>query len=76
MEADDMNTMTRLWTVLILCILLLTLNVLAVVEDLYVLPEDKAADTTLASARPNSQILSRTQKHASQRECEACSGMI
>ena len=44
-----MNTMTRLWTVLILCILVLTLNVLAVVEDLYVLPKDKAADTTLVT---------------------------
>ena len=44
-----MNTMTRLWTVLILSILALTLNVVAVVEDLYVLPEDKAADTTLAT---------------------------
>ena len=44
-----MNTMTRLWTVLILCILVLTLNVLAVVEDLYVLPKDKAADTALAT---------------------------
>ena len=44
-----MNTMTRLWTVLILSILALTLNVVAVVEDLYVLPEDKAADTALAT---------------------------
>ena len=44
-----MNTMTRLWTVLILSILALTLNVVAVVEDLYVLPEDKAADTTLVT---------------------------
>ena len=49
MEANDMNTMTRLWTVLILSILALTLNVLAVVEDLYVLPEDKAADTAMAT---------------------------
>lgn len=30
-----MNTMTRLWTVLILCILVLTLNVFAVVKELY-----------------------------------------
>ena len=49
MEANDMNTMTRLWTVLILSILALTLNVLAVVEDLYVLPNDTAAATALAT---------------------------
>jgi len=48
-----MNTMTRLWTVLILCVLVLTLNVLAVVEGLYELPEDKAADTTPATTNIN-----------------------
>ena len=51
-EDDDMSTMTRLWTVLILCILVLTLNVLAVVKDLYVLPVGKAAETTLPVINP------------------------
>ena len=45
METDGMNTMTRLWAVLILCVLALTLNIFAVVKDLYVLPENKAQET-------------------------------
>jgi hypothetical protein len=47
-----MNTMTRLWTALVLCVLVLTLNVLAVVNDLYVLPVGKAAETTLPVINP------------------------
>ena len=47
-----MNTMTRLWTVLVLCVLLLTLNVLAVVKDLYVLPTGKVAETSLPVINP------------------------
>ena len=53
-----MNTMTRLWTVLILCILVLTFNAFAVVTDLYVLPADKAADT--ASATRNMNLVSQS----------------
>jgi len=47
-----MNTMTRLWAVLILCILALTLNVFAVVADWYILPVDKAAETTPPAINP------------------------
>jgi len=47
-----MNTMTRLWTVLVLCVLVLILNVFAVVKDLYVLPVGKAAETTLSVINP------------------------
>ena len=47
-----MNTMTRLWTVLILCVLALTLNIFAVVKDLYVLPENKAQETSGPAFNP------------------------
>ena len=42
-----MGTKTRLRIVLILCASALTLNVFAVVEEFYALPEAKAAETTL-----------------------------
>ena len=47
-----MNTMTRLWTVLILSVLVLTLNIFAVVKDLYVQPENKAHETSGPAISP------------------------
>jgi len=47
-----MNSMTRLWIVMIVSILVLTLNVFAVVKDLYVLPTGKAAETTPSVVTP------------------------
>ena len=46
-----MGTKTRLRIVLILCVSALTLNVLAVVEEFYALPEVKAAETPLQGYR-------------------------
>jgi len=47
-----MNTMTRLLTVLIVSVLVLTINIFAVVNGLYVLPESKAPGTSPASINP------------------------
>ena len=47
-----MNTNTRLYTALMLCVLVLTLNVIAVVEGFYVRPESKVAETALQGVCP------------------------
>ena len=43
-DVNDMDTKTRLCTALILCVLVLTLNVVAVVEEFYAQPSDKVAE--------------------------------
>ena len=48
-----MNTTTRLRTMLIFCILALTLNAFAVVKDLYVQPAAKVADAAPATRNTN-----------------------
>jgi len=47
-----MDTKTRLCTALILCVLVLTLNVIAVVEDFYAQPNDKVAEIARQSVCP------------------------
>ena len=47
-----MDTKTRLFSVLTLCVLMLALNVLAVVEEFYVLPESKTTEAALQSISP------------------------
>lgn len=47
-----MNTTTRLWTVLLLSVLVLTLNIFAVVKGLYVQPENKVSETSGPAINP------------------------
>jgi hypothetical protein len=48
-----MDTKTRLFSVLTLCVLMLAFNVLAVVEDFYVLPESKTTEAARQSIKTN-----------------------